>query len=104
MISTIYCDLDTNIKKDQVIECLNNFFSNKYFVKILKNEDKADLYAIQSTNYCLIKMFDHYDETKIILVSVIDNLLKGASGQAVQCMNIMCGIEENIGLDNLNCE
>ena len=104
MISTIYCDLDTNIKKDQIIECLNNFFSNKYFVKILKNEDKADLYAIQSTNYCLIKMFDHYDETKIILVSVIDNLLKGASGQAVQCMNIMCGIEENIGLDNLNCE
>ena len=49
-------------------------------------------------------MFDHYDETKIILVSVIDNLLKGASGQAVQCMNIMCGIEENIGLDNLNCD
>ena len=42
--------------------------------------------------------------TKIIIVSVIDNLLKGASGQAVQCMNIMCGIEETIGLNNLNCE
>ena len=104
MFSTIYCDLNTNIKKNNITECLNNIFSNKHFVKILDDKDKADFYTIQNTNNCLIKMFNHYDETKIIIVSVIDNLLKGASGQAVQCMNIMCGIKENIGLDNLNCE
>ena len=104
MFSTIYCDLNTNIKKNNITECLNNIFSNKHFVKILDDKDKADFYTIQNTNNCLIKMFNHYDETKIIIVSLIDNLLKGASGQAVQCMNIMCGIKENIGLDNLNCE
>ena len=68
------------------------------------DNDQADFYTIQHTNNCLIKMFDHYDETKIIIVSVIDNLLKGASGQAVQWMNIMCDIKETIGLDNLNSE
>ena len=104
IFSTIYCDLNTNINKNNVVECLKNYFSNKHFVKILNDEDKADFYTIRNTNNCLIKIFDHYDETKIIIVSVIDNLLKGASGQAVQSMNIMSGLNENIGLDNLNCE
>ena len=104
MISTIYCDLNINIKKNNVIDSLKNIFLNKHFVRILDDEDKADFYAISNTNNCLIKMFDHYDETKIIIVSVIDNLLKGAGGQAVQCMNIMYDIKETIGLDNLNCE
>ena len=48
---------------------------------------------------CLIKLFDHYDSSKIIIVSLIDNLLKGASGQAVQCMNIMFGHDEKSGLE-----
>jgi Acetylglutamate semialdehyde dehydrogenase len=41
--------------------------------------------------------------SKIILVSTIDNLIKGASGQALQCMNIMTGISESTGLDNIKC-
>ena len=104
LISTIYCDLNSKIKKNNIIECLKKYYSNNNFVKILNDEDKADFYAIRNTNNCLIKIFDHYDETKIIIVSVIDNLLKGASGQAVQCMNIMNGIKETIGLDNLSSD
>ena len=99
MVSTIYCDLNTNIEKNNVIDSLKNIFLNKYFVRILDDEDKADFYTISNTNNCLIKLFDHYDESKIIIVSFIGNLLKGASGQAIQCMNIMCGLDESTGLN-----
>ena len=54
--------------------------------------------TVSFTNFCSIKLFDHYDSSKIIIVSLIDNLLKGASGQAIQCMNIMFGNDESIGL------
>ena len=48
--------------------------------------------------------FDHYDEKKIVITSTIDNLLKGASGQAVQCMNIIFNLNETTGLLNLTDE
>ena len=100
MMSTLYCDLQQNISMEDINVCLKNFYENSNFVHILKNEDKADFFKVQNTNNCYIKLFKHYNETKIILVSLIDNLLKGASGQAVQSMNIMFGFEEYLGLDN----
>ena len=55
-------------------------------------------FSIQNTNYCKIKTFDHYSEDKLIIVSAIDNLIKGAAGQAVQCFNIAENIEETLSL------
>ena len=80
---------------------LKEYYTKSSFVKILDYDDKADFFKVQNTNNCYIKLYKHYNETKIILVSLIDNLLKGASGQAVQSMNIMFGFEEYLGLDNL---
>ena len=48
---------------------------------------------------CILKLFNHYDRSKIIIVSLIDNLQKGAAGQAVQCFNISLGLEESLGLN-----
>ena len=48
--------------------------------------------------YCKIKIFNHHSEDKIIIVSAIDNLIKGAAGQAVQCFNIAENIEETVSL------
>ena len=59
---------------------------------------------IQKTNNCFIKLFNHYDSSKIIIVSLLDNLLKGASGQAVQCMNIMFGYDEKLGLNEIKSD
>ena len=60
--------------------------------------------VIQRKFNCFIQLFNHYDSSKIIIVSLIDNLLKGASGQAVQCMNIMFGYDEKFGLDNIKSD
>ena len=101
MMSTLYCDLQHNITTQDVNKCLENYYKNSNFVHIINNEESVDFFKVQNTNNCYIKLFKHYDESKIIIVSLIDNLLKGASGQAVQCMNIMFGYDESLGLDNL---
>ena len=97
-MSTIYFDLKKNISKQDVNECLIKFYSKNNFVKLIDKSMRSDFYRVQNTNNCFIKLFDHYDSSKIIIVSLIDNLLKGASGQAVQCMNIMFGYDEKFRL------
>ena len=99
MMSTIYCDLSKDITNHDLNECLTRFYSNANFVKLIDKPERCDFFKVQNTNNCYIKLFDHYDSSKIIIVSLIDNLLKGASGQAVQCMNIIFGHDEKSGLD-----
>lgn len=99
MMSTIYCQLSPFKKRKDIINIYSKYYKDKSFVKILNSNDTADFFSVTQTNNCLIKLFEHSDNDKIIIVSLIDNLLKGASGQAVQCMNLILGFEENIGLD-----
>ena len=104
MMSTIYCDLNNNVSNHDIKECLVKFYSNTNFVKIIDKTERNDFFKVQNTNNCFIKLYNHYDSSKIIIVSLIDNLLKGASGQAVQCMNIMFGYDEKLGLDNIKSD
>ena len=98
MISTIYCDLNSNINKKNIIEELKNFEKNNTFIKYIEDNEKLDFFSIQNTNYCKIKIFDHHSDDKIIIVSGIDNLIKGASGQAIQNMNLIYKFPETLGL------
>ena len=99
MMSTIYCDIADDIKKQNIENCLEELAKKNYFIEFIKNDDKADFFSVQYTNKCIIKMFKSYDNSKIIIVSLIDNLQKGAAGQAVQCFNISQGLEEHLGLN-----
>ena len=98
LMSTIYCDLKKGSKKDEIINALKKEYSDKVFIDILNHNIKADFFSVCNTNKCLIKLFEHNSDDKIIIVSLIDNLLKGAGGQAIQCMNLMFGLEDQIGL------
>lgn len=86
------------IKNNTTIEELNALYRNYYkthpFVHV--SSKNIDLKQVVNTNKCLLYMEKHKDQ--LMIVSVIDNLLKGASGQAVQNMNIMFGLEETTGL------
>ena len=68
------------------------------FIKFIDNDEALDFFSVQNSNYCKIKIFNHHSEDKIIIVSAIDNLIKGAAGQAVQCFNILENIEETVSL------
>tara|TARA_Y100001970_G_scaffold44372_1_gene55395 strand:+ start:15536 stop:16561 length:1026 start_codon:yes stop_codon:yes gene_type:complete len=99
MMTTIYCDLNKNFKFYNVKNALINFSKKNHFVKIYTEKTRADFFSVQNTNNCIIKLFHHIDRNKIIIVSIIDNLIKGAAGQAVQCFNINAQIDENLSLD-----
>ncbi len=98
MISTIYCDLNNGIQKTDIINLFQNLQKINPFIKYIDNDEMLDFFSIQNSNYCKIKTFDHYSEDKLIIVSAIDNLIKGAAGQAVQCFNIAENIEETLSL------
>jgi len=104
MMSTLYCDLQKNITIQDVKHCLTNYYSKSNFVHLNNDNNRVDFFKVQNTNNCYIKFFNHYNTSKIIIVSLIDNLLKGASGQAVQCMNIMLGYKENLGLNSFKSD
>ncbi len=99
MMSTIYCDLSNNVNEDEIIKCFEKLENENYFIDFIKNEQRADFFSVQNTNKCVLKLFKNYDKNKIIIVSLIDNLIKGAAGQAVQCFNISYDFNENLGLN-----
>ena len=98
MMSTIYCDLSRGINQSDVIKCFEQLDSQNYFINFKNDEQRADFFLVQKTNKCVLKIFKHYDDSKIIIISLIDNLLKGAAGQAVQCFNLSKGFDESLGL------
>ncbi len=88
MMSTIYCDLKNNSKKENVYKLFKELSEKNPFLKFINTEERLDFFSIQNTNYCKIKIFESMNNKKLIIVSLIDNLIKGAAGQAVQCLNI----------------
>ena len=99
MMSTIYCDLSDNVKEEDVINTYEEIDNDNFFIEFINNEQRVDFFSVQNTNKCILKLFKHYDNSKIIIVSLIDNLQKGAAGQAVQCFNLSHGLNEYIGLN-----
>ena len=100
IMSTIYCDLNINITTKDIKSCYNNYYKDLPFVTIKKDEEKFDFFTVQNTNNCYIKLFPHSSDNKIIIVSLIDNLIKGAAGQAIQGFNIIYNFDESLSLKN----
>lgn len=99
ILSTIYLRPKSKVTKSALYECLQNTYQNEKFVNIVNEPPKTkDVYG---SNRCHI--FATYDERSdlIILVSVIDNLMKGAAGQAIQNFNLMFGLKEHEALEGL---
>ena len=86
LMSTIYCDLKKNISLQDVNFFLKNFYNDFENIEVITDDERLDFNMVQNTNNCIIKCFKHYNKSKIIIVSAIDNLQKGAAGQAIQCM------------------
>ena len=90
--------LNIGIKKTDIINLFYKLQKSNPFLKYIDNDETLDFFSVQNSNYCKIKIFNHHSEDKIIIVSAIDNLIKGAAGQAVQCFNIAENIEETLSL------
>jgi N-acetyl-gamma-glutamyl-phosphate reductase len=92
--STIYVKTENSVGR--LKECLKEFYNNSHFIRIYDEGEIPSLKNVNNTNYADINIFQK--NGKAIIVCCIDNLIKGASGQAVQNMNLICGYDETEGL------
>ncbi len=99
ILTTIHTFLKEDVTSKKVKEIYEAFYNDEPFVRICDFEEIPRLSAVRGSNYCDIGCFqiDHND--RIVIISAIDNLVKGASGQAIQNMNIMYGFNEKESLD-----
>ncbi len=96
IFSTIYADLKPGHTQATTQQCLQEFYQNSLFVKI--RNDNPRTADVRHTNFCHIQAYQPQGTQKLILLSVIDNMVKGASGQAVQNMNLLLGFAPELGL------
>ena len=94
ILSTVYCPPKEKVTGEQLTKLFEDFYAGEPFVQI--RADCPGVKDVAGTNYCHI--FPTCAKGRIIIFSAIDNLVKGASGQAVQNMNIVFGLEESLGL------
>lgn len=96
ILSTMYLRLAGKADTKSVLDIYRNFYNGKPFIRISPEGKLPQIRDVVNTNYCDIGLKATGDT--LIVVSCIDNLTKGAAGQAVQNMNIMCGFDETEGL------
>jgi N-acetyl-gamma-glutamyl-phosphate reductase len=101
MLTTIYVGLKGGVSTQDVASHLDSFHADKPFVRICPRDRFPNTMYVKGTNYCDIGFRVAERTKRLVLISAIDNLVKGASGQAVQNMNIMFGLPETAGLDQI---
>ena len=98
IVSTIYADLVPGVGEEDVAGALLEAYGNEPFVRLQGNQGVADIKNVADTNFIDIAWRHDPRTGRIILMSAEDNLVKGASGQAIQSFNLMCGWPETLGL------
>ena len=98
ILSTIYVHLNREMTPLEVESCFRNFYSGKRWVRVFQTPKLPQVQFCLQTNYCDLGFCLAADGRRLVLISCIDNLLKGAAGQAVQNMNLMYEWSEDEGL------
>jgi N-acetyl-gamma-glutamyl-phosphate reductase len=100
MLSAIYVNLKQKIALEEAVQKYKDFYKGKTFIKILDGAKLPSIKDVVNTNFCEIAVKIDDRTNKFIIFSAIDNLVKGASGQAVENMNIMFGLDETTAMIN----
>ena len=98
MLSSIYVEINNKKSIKLIHRELTNYHKKNYFVKVLPINKELGTENVINTNFCEISLCKLKYTNKILIISAIDNLIKGAGGQAVQNMNLLFGLKENLGL------
>ncbi|MFV0430586.1 MAG: N-acetyl-gamma-glutamyl-phosphate reductase [Alphaproteobacteria bacterium] len=98
IVSTIYVELKAGVATKQLKEAMEEQYKDEPFVHLLKEGDIPSIRHVRGSNRCVMNIFEDRVQGRAIIVSAEDNLIKGASGQAIQNMNIILGLDEKNGL------
>jgi N-acetyl-gamma-glutamyl-phosphate reductase len=98
ILSTIYADLKPGQSAETALEAYRSFYEGEAFVRVFGPGSTLTSTDVRGSNFCNISVNTDPRTGKLIVVSIIDNLMKGQAGSAVQNMNLMFGLEETAGL------
>ncbi|RLB73031.1 MAG: N-acetyl-gamma-glutamyl-phosphate reductase [Deltaproteobacteria bacterium] len=99
ILSTCYADLLEDKSSEELIALFQQRYADEPFVRVMPGGNLPNIAFVRGTNFCDIGLVSDQRTGRVIVVTAIDNLVKGAAGQAVQNMNIICGFHEGLGLD-----
>uniref|UniRef100_A0A0D9XL04 Semialdehyde dehydrogenase NAD-binding domain-containing protein n=1 Tax=Leersia perrieri TaxID=77586 RepID=A0A0D9XL04_9ORYZ len=98
MQSTMFVEMASGVTVNDLYRHLKSTYEGEEFVKLLHGSSVPHTRHVVGSNYCFMNVFEDRIPGRAIIISVIDNLVKGASGHAVQNLNLMMGLPENTGL------
>ena len=98
MLSSIYVKLNKKVTIKKIHLELKKYHKNNFFIKVLPLNKDLGTENVINTNFCEISICQTNQKNRIVILSAIDNLIKGAAGQAIQNMNIIFNYKENLGL------
>jgi N-acetyl-gamma-glutamyl-phosphate reductase len=98
ILSTCYADLFETKSTEELIALYRQRYAGEHFIRVMPGDQLPNIAYVRGTNFCDIGLVSDQHTGRVIVVSAIDNLVKGAAGQAVQNMNIMCDFHVALGL------
>ena len=100
ILSTCYAKLNREMTTESALQVLAARYQSEPFVRVLPNGELPTIKTVIGSNFCDIGAVVSPHSGRLIVIASEDNLVKGASGQAIQNMNLMCGFDESAGLQN----
>jgi N-acetyl-gamma-glutamyl-phosphate reductase len=101
ILCTCYGNLKRAYDYEELKKIYEKYYKNELFIRLTTKGVFPDTKWVKGSNYCDIGFSVDEKRSKIIIIGAIDNLIKGAAGQAVQNMNLMFNLEENVGLQSI---
>lgn len=99
ILSTAHVFPRKKARKEELLELFKGFYKGERFVRVLDGLPQVNF--VVGSNYCDIGLDVDEEGKRVVVISAIDNLIKGASGQAIHCMNLMSGFDEGRGIEAL---
>jgi N-acetyl-gamma-glutamyl-phosphate reductase len=98
ILVTAYADLKQDVSYEQVKAAYDKYYSNERFVRVLDRDVCPETRWVEGSNYVDVGFKIEPRTNRLIMMGALDNLVKGAAGQAVQNMNLLFGLPEDMGL------
>lgn len=98
ILATVHCQVKKEFNLKELYQLYESYYKDAFFVKLLAPGQLPEVKAVLGSNFCFLGLDYHVQKREVLVFAVLDNLVKGAAGQAVQNLNLMFGLPEETGL------
>lgn len=98
ILATVYADINEGVTFEQIRQAYEDYYKDEFFIRLLDDGKCADIHNVKYSNFCDVSIHHDSRANKLVACAAIDNMVKGAAGQAIQNMNIIFDLDEKTGL------